>query len=199
MSEQPCINDSAARSPDRLAAIAPACAGNGDLIAGPASLLPGRRGFLLGLGAFLLAPGLPGEALAQPGRGGAESLARARAALARGVRQALGRPYVWGAAGPDAFDCSGLLVWLYRQAGVRLPRLAVEQGSRGRPVTDRLRGGDVLLFRSRRSPTGWHTGMYVGAGCFVHASGRKRGVCLSSLTEGRYRRNFAAARRYLPC
>lgn len=153
-----------------------------------------RRTFLIGCAATLLSSR---TSLAGPSRQGSVPLDEARLRLARGIRLALGKPYVWGAAGPEAFDCSGLMVWLYAPLGLALPRTALRQGRGGRPVHDRLRLGDILCFRSRASPSGWHTGMYVGHWFFVHASGKSRGVCFSSLTEGRYAKNCVARRRYL--
>ncbi len=115
--------------------------------------------------------------------------------LVLGVREALGKPYVWGAEGPDAFDCSGLVRWLYARAGVRLPRTANLQGRMGRRAGPVLRFGDVLVFRSRRSPSGWHCGMYLARNVFVHAAGRGRGVILSPLAA--HSKHLVAARRYL--
>ncbi len=154
--------------------------------------MTGRRAFLAACLALPFAGLVPcPAAAAKPaGRG-----VMARLGLA--IRHALGKPYRWGAAGPHAFDCSGLMVWLYACLGIRLPRQACDQGRKGAKVAGRLKPGDVLLFRSEASPTGWHTGMYVGRSCFVHASGRKKGVCVSSLRTGRYRDSLVAARRYL--
>ena len=172
-----------------------------------------RRTFLLGAGASLLCP-VP-QVLADvlpdilPDVPAADSLSAATCAatgarrpdaarlrLVLGVRQALGKPYVWGAEGPAAFDCSGLIRWLYARVGLRLPRTACEQGSIGLRVRDRLLLGDVLLFRSQRSPSGWHNGMDLQGRIFVHAAGRDRGVILSLLGTRRLR-HLVSVRRYL--
>lgn len=128
---------------------------------------------------------------------GASSRARffARRRLALAVRHCLGKPYAYGARGPAAFDCSGLVQWLYRMAGLRLPRTALAQGRGGRRAGPGLVFGDVLLFRSRASPSGWHCGMYLAGGYFVHAAGRDRGVIVSALAPRRSA--LVAARRYL--
>ncbi|GAA2786143.1 C40 family peptidase [Crossiella cryophila] len=85
------------------------------------------------------------------------------------MQKALGRqgkPYVWGASGPDTFDCSGLLYWSYRQLGVTLPRSSRDQARVGAAVTrDQLRPGDFVAFYQ---PVG-HIGIYVGDGKMVHA------------------------------
>lgn len=90
-----------------------------------------------------------------------------RAALAvAAVRRMLGAPYVWGATGPSAFDCSGLMQYAYRQAGVALPRTSQEQMNAGRHVSpDQVRPGDLVIYRSDAS----HVAMYVGGGQVIHA------------------------------
>ena len=85
-----------------------------------------------------------------------------RAALTR-----LGDPYVWAAAGPHAFDCSGLVVWSFEQAGVSLPHSSQQLAAGGRPVAlDQMRPGDVITYYASAS----HVGLYVGGGKMVHAS-----------------------------
>ncbi|MCB5181629.1 C40 family peptidase [Streptomyces antimicrobicus] len=108
------------------------------------------------------AEGLP--ELPVPAAGGPVS-GRAAAAVAA-ARSAVGRPYVWGATGPSGFDCSGLMVWSYRQAGVALPRTSQAQRHAGRQVPlSQARPGDLVTYRSDAS----HVGMYVGNGQVVHA------------------------------
>lgn len=78
----------------------------------------------------------------------------------------LGKPYAWGAAGPDSFDCSGLVQYAYQAAGVSLPHSAATQATMGRAVTrDELQPGDLIGFYSPVS----HIGIYVGNGQMVHA------------------------------
>ncbi|MFG2309557.1 NlpC/P60 family protein [Streptomyces sp. NPDC048566] len=102
--------------------------------------------------------------LPEPGDGGPSS-ARAAAAVAA-ARSALGRPYVWGANGPGAFDCSGLMQWSYARAGVGLPRTSQAQRYAGRQVPlSQARPGDLVTYRSDAS----HVGMYVGNGQVIHA------------------------------
>ncbi|WP_067655132.1 C40 family peptidase [Nocardia harenae] len=78
----------------------------------------------------------------------------------------VGSPYVYGAAGPNAFDCSGLVKWSYAEAGVELPRTSGAQLSAGTPVSmDELEPGDMISFYG-----GGHSGLYAGDGNVVHAS-----------------------------
>ncbi|GAA3037880.1 C40 family peptidase [Gordonia defluvii] len=95
-------------------------------------------------------------------KGTSAALIAVQAALSR-----IGDPYVWGATGPDQFDCSGLMVWAYRQAGMGLPRSSEAQMGAGVPVSrDQLRPGDLIIYY----PDAHHVGMYVGDGYVIHAS-----------------------------
>ncbi|MFE6284095.1 NlpC/P60 family protein [Streptomyces sp. NPDC057877] len=90
---------------------------------------------------------------------------RAAAAVAA-ARSALGKPYVWGAAGPGGFDCSGLMHWSYAQAGVALPRTSQGQRYAGQQVPlSQARPGDLVTYRSDAS----HVAMYMGNGQVIHA------------------------------
>ncbi|MEU5383189.1 NlpC/P60 family protein [Kitasatospora cineracea] len=90
---------------------------------------------------------------------------RAAAALAAAVSK-IGSPYVYGSTGPGTFDCSGLMYWSWRQAGVTLPRTSQEQASAGRRVSlAEARPGDLVIFFNDRH----HVGMYAGGGVVVHA------------------------------
>ncbi|GGT58698.1 C40 family peptidase [Streptomyces purpureus] len=79
---------------------------------------------------------------------------------------ALGKPYVWGATGPNAFDCSGLTQAAWRSAGVSLPRTTYTQINAGRRVSrSELAPGDLVFFYSGIS----HVGLYIGGGQMIHA------------------------------
>ncbi|MFV8128014.1 NlpC/P60 family protein [Streptomyces syringium] len=88
------------------------------------------------------------------------------AAAAMAARSAVGSPYAWGATGPSAFDCSGLMQWAYGRAGVGLPRTSQAQRNAGRHVSlSEAQPGDLVIYRADAS----HVGMYVGNGQVVHA------------------------------
>jgi len=90
----------------------------------------------------------------------------------------LGAPYRWGAAGPNAFDCSGLVSWAYKNVGVSLPRTSRAMSTVGTPVAKAdLRPGDLVFFYTPVS----HVGMYIGDGKIVHASSSKSPVKVSSM------------------
>ncbi len=76
-------------------------------------------------------------------------------------RSRLGAPYVWAAAGPSSFDCSGLTMWCYRQIGISLPHSSRAQINVGQRVSRaNLQPGDLVFFGSPIH----HVGMYVGGG-----------------------------------
>ncbi|CCG05524.1 C40 family peptidase [Blastococcus saxobsidens] len=77
-----------------------------------------------------------------------------------------GKPYVWAATGPGSFDCSGLVQYAYRAAGISLPRASRNQASMGTQVSRaEARPGDLVAFYSPVS----HIGIYLGNGQMVHA------------------------------
>jgi peptidoglycan DL-endopeptidase CwlO len=79
----------------------------------------------------------------------------------------LGKPYVWGGTGPNSFDCSGLTQFVWRQAGVSIPRVAADQDSWAIPVPlSELLPGD-LVFYGRTDIH--HVGIYIGAGLMINA------------------------------
>jgi peptidoglycan DL-endopeptidase CwlO len=77
-----------------------------------------------------------------------------------------GKPYVWGAEGPNSFDCSGLVLFAYQAADINLPHSSVLQATMGQPVTRaQLQPGDLVAFYSPVS----HIGIYIGNGQMIHA------------------------------
>ncbi|WP_137723856.1 C40 family peptidase [Prescottella subtropica] len=110
------------------------------------------------------------------------------AALQAGLTQ-VGKPYNWGATGPDSYDCSGLVVWAYRQTGTTLPRSSQAQAQGGIPVDrSQLQPGDVVLFYDDAS----HVGIYAGDGNVLHASTYGTPVKVDSMAS----MPFHGARRY---
>ncbi len=82
------------------------------------------------------------------------------------ARAQLGKPYMWGAAGPDAFDCSGLTQWVWSRAGVALSHYTGAQWNEGRRVsTSELMPGDLVFFGADLH----HVGIYIGAGKMIDA------------------------------
>ncbi|MDT5086074.1 MAG: peptidoglycan DL-endopeptidase CwlO [Mycobacterium sp.] len=104
-------------------------------------------------------PGGPGPG-AGPGSG--QGAMAVQAALTQ-----VGAPYSWGGAAPGGFDCSGLVMWAFQQAGIALPHSSQALAHGGQPVSlSDLQPGDVLTFYSDAS----HAGLYIGDGLMVHSS-----------------------------
>jgi peptidoglycan DL-endopeptidase CwlO len=99
---------------------------------------------------------------ADAGGGSPEAATVIQAALSR-----IGSPYSWGGSGPSAFDCSGLVMWSFQQAGVALPHSSQALAHGGQPVSmDQIQPGDLVTYYSDAS----HVAIYIGDGMMVHAS-----------------------------
>lgn len=114
---------------------------------------------------------IPGQLPAAPQSPSAPSVGPAPLASSHGTQalraaeSKLGSPYVWGATGPNSFDCSGLVQWAYKQVGISVPRTTYDQANAGSPVSKSdLQPGDVVLFSGAE-----HVGIYQGNGRVVHA------------------------------
>lgn len=117
------------------------------------------------------------------------ALAAIKAATAK-----LGSPYVWGAEGPDTFDCSGLMVWAWDKAGVTLPRTSQQQAKYGTAVPlSKIRAGDLVTSNWGSGPSS-HVGMYIGGGKLIHAPRPGRNVVVANL-DATYRSKINAVRR----
>ncbi|MER6832244.1 C40 family peptidase [Streptosporangium sp. NPDC000563] len=109
----------------------------------------------------------------------------------------LGRPYVWGAEGPDSFDCSGLVQWAYAQAGIKVPRVTHQQFVSGPQIPlAQAQPGDLLFWRHDPTNPGYvsHVAIYWGDGKMLHAPRTGDVVKLVPVTT----RNFAGAVRISP-
>ncbi len=110
----------------------------------------------------------------------------------------LGYSYVYGSAGPNAFDCSGFTSYLYKKQGITLPRTSKDQGTTGVYVEkENLIPGDLVFFSNRSDRRINHVGIYVGNNEFIHASTSTRGVVKDSLYKEYYLRSYVTARRVL--
>lgn len=122
-----------------------------------------------------------GSTVAPPSEGAAS-------AVVSYAYQFIGRPYVFGATGPDSFDCSGFTSYVYRNAvGREITRTTYSQINQGRPVSrDQLQPGDLVFTNGVE-----HVGIYVGGGQMIHAARPGVGVIVGPIY------NFSSARRIL--
>ena len=106
------------------------------------------------------------------GGGGSTVSAATEQGAVRAAESQIGKPYQWGAAGPDSYDCSGLVMWAYAQVGVQVDHWTGDQWNEGEHIPlSSLRPGDLLFFATDTSnpDTIHHVGMYIGNAQMVEA------------------------------
>jgi cell wall-associated NlpC family hydrolase len=107
----------------------------------------------------------------------------------------IGKPYRYGGSSPSGFDCSGLVMYSYKQAGLSLPHGTDKQRSLSRAVkVAELRRGDLLFFNQEGKKHG-HVGIYIGNGKFVHAPSSGKSVRSDSLAAPYWKKHLTEARR----
>ncbi|CDM68352.1 NLP/P60 protein [Clostridium bornimense] len=109
------------------------------------------------------------------------------------ARKHLGKPYVWGAKGPDTFDCSGFVQYVFKQVGINAPAPTYTQVNLGKQVPiGQEQPGDLVFFGSISAPH--HVGIYVGDGIYIHAPQTGDYVKYSKLM---YAKDYSQARRLI--
>jgi len=125
-----------------------------------------------------------------------EAGAAAAEVAANHAAKMVGRPYRYGGSTPSGFDCSGLVQFSYRQAGVKLPRSTEDQLRASSPMpVSKLRRGDLIFFDQdgkRKS----HVGIYLGEGRFVHAPSSGKQVRTDRLDSPYWKSHLSEARRF---
>lgn len=131
-----------------------------------------------------------------------EKAREARETLCSESKTYLGCPYVYGAHGPDKFDCSGLIYYIAKKTlKINLPRTAKGMYDYADPVLENAKEpGDLVFFKTTSKGIVTHVGIYLGNNMFISAlsDGPKRGVVLSSLTETYWSTRYLGARKFLP-
>jgi cell wall-associated NlpC family hydrolase len=113
------------------------------------------------------------------------------------AKKQLGKPYVWGAAGPKSFDCSGFTMYVFTQFGVSLPHSSISQANYGTTVSkSSLRAGDLVFFKTEGSGKINHVGIYIGNDQFIHGSSGKGEVYISDFSNYTSRQVFVTAKRH---
>lgn len=104
-------------------------------------------------------------------------------AVVKLAKKKVGKRYVWGATGPNAFDCSGLSSYVYKNAAKKnITRTTYTQVKKGKRVSlKHLKKGDLLFWGSKNAP--YHVGIYVGGGKYVHAASPSQGVRKQTLSH----------------
>jgi murein DD-endopeptidase len=128
-----------------------------------------------------------------PAGTGAQAQPRSGLAIALDM---IGKPYRYGGASPRGFDCSGLVYYSYRRAGIDVPRTTTEQYRQSEHLRlANLEPGDLIFFRiSRRKPS--HVGIYAGGGQFIHAPSSGKRVSYASLSDPYWKTRVIGAGRF---
>ena len=117
------------------------------------------------------------------------------------AHQQLGKPYVWGAQGPNSFDCSGLIYYVYKNAAnITLPRTSVEQSKFGTTVSkSNLKAGDLVFFDTNGPNNGAvsHVGIYAGGGQLIHASSSNKKIVKVNMETSYWNNTYVVAKRVL--
>lgn len=112
----------------------------------------------------------------------------------------IGKPYSYGSSGPNSYDCSGFVYYCLKNSGVAASRLSsagYSGVSRWDTITNvnSLQAGDLVYFKSDKSSSVSHIGIYLGGGSMIHSAPSSNGVAVSSMSSGYYARNFLGAKR----
>ncbi|MEJ2309078.1 MAG: C40 family peptidase [Gammaproteobacteria bacterium] len=128
--------------------------------------------------------------------GGSRDISGKRLEVVTNALAQVGTPYRYGGAGPDGFDCSGLVYFTHGAAGIRVPRVTTAQKRAAKRVSrSRLQPGDLVFFRTGSTTN--HVGIMIDSTRFVHAPSSGKRVRTSHLTDNYWRRNFTGAATYL--
>ena len=120
-------------------------------------------------------------------------------AVAKTAQSQIGRYYRYGGSSPKTgFDCSGLIMWAYKKHGITVPRVTSGQAKTGYKVSyKKARPGDIVVFRSSGTSSGYHTAMHVGNNKFVHSPRTGAKVRIESLNSTYWKPRLHSIRRVI--
>ncbi len=108
----------------------------------------------------------------------------------------LGVPYRPGGSSPRGFDCSGLVSYSYKSAGIHVPRIAAQQYTQSQKIAQKnLQPGDLVFFKLKGRKIS-HVGIYLDGGRFIHAPNSGKPVSIDSLENPYWRSRYKGAGRY---
>ena len=147
---------------------------------------------LLVAASFVVIAGCAGAPVASTGSTMPSAPAEQAAAHAQKM---VGKPYKYGGSSPAGFDCSGLVLYSFKQAGVALPHNTEQQRRSAHPIkVADLRRGDLLFFNQEGKKYG-HVAIYLGDGRFVHAPSSGKSVRSDTLNSPYWKKHLSEARR----
>ena len=108
------------------------------------------------------------------------------------AKSKLKTPYKYATIGPNSFDCSGFVYWVYKENNITLPRTSLSQSKISKPLKkEQLKAGDLVFFDTNNKKHVNHSGIYLGKNRFIHASsGKAYSVTISPIDKGFYKKNF---------
>ena len=115
-----------------------------------------------------------------------------KASIVAIAKSKMGSPYRYGKSGPDSFDCSGFVYYVFKTAKRAVPRTSLQQSLAGKKLKrEELQIGDIVVFDTAKRGHVNHSGIYIGEGKFIHAtSGKAFRVTTSQLDNGFYKDKF---------
>lgn len=132
------------------------------------------------------------------GSGGGSSETSNAQAIINTAKAQLGKPYVWGAEGPNSFDCSGLVYYVYGQHGIKMPRTSREQANVGTTVSQsQLQPGDLIFSSTDGSGGVNHVGIYIGNGQMIHAPQAGDVVKTTNINSSYWQNTYVKSKRVL--
>lgn len=142
--------------------------------------------------------GITSKAQTIKATGGIEDILTTDTILNNFMLHWIGKPYKLGGKTEKGIDCSQFNKRLYKEVyNIDLENVAYKQWNQTQRIPkDSLQIGDLVFFRSKASPSGWHTGVYLGNTYFIHAANRYEGVKISSLEEPRYKKSIRGFGKY---
>jgi lipoprotein Spr len=148
--------------------------------------------------AVLVMLGITSMAQTNKATGGIEDVLTTDTILNKFMLHWIGKPYKLGGKTERGIDCSQFTKRLYKDVyGLELENVAYKQYNQTERIKkDSLQIGDLIFFRSKASPSGWHCGAYIGNTYFIHAANRYEGVKISSLEEPRYKKSIRGFGKY---
>ncbi len=130
------------------------------------------------------------QSVKHPGQQAISSSYQARNKMIRLANRTLGTRYRYGGSNPQrGFDCSGLMLYVHKQAGITIPRTAAKQRLRSRTISyAQLKPGDMLFFKTGKRTE--HVGIYIGNRQFIHASTGSRRVRVAKMDSAYWYKHF---------
>ncbi len=124
---------------------------------------------------------------------------RSKYTVTKTAKSMLGVKYLYGGTSPNkGFDCSGLVQYSYKKAGIHIPRTTLQQYKATKPISRKyLKAGDLVFFKITVSRAVSHVGIYLGNNQFIHAPSSGKRVKISSMKNKYWRKRFTGAGRVL--